>query len=59
MKRARILFKRFFAARPPTGPLTTKETADAEELRQETPALETEPREPEKDEARDRPDREL
>jgi hypothetical protein len=60
MKPFRILLKRFSAARrPPTGPLTTKETADAEELRQETLAKDDEPIEREQEEAHDRRDREV
>jgi hypothetical protein len=39
MKRRRTLFWRLPGPRrPPTGPLTTKEAADAEELRQKTAA---------------------
>jgi len=52
-------FKRFAPRRPPTGPLTTKETADAEELRQETLAKDDEPIEREKEKARDRRDGEV
>jgi hypothetical protein len=37
MNRLRPFLERFSGGhRPPTGPLTTEETADAEELRQET-----------------------
>jgi hypothetical protein len=39
--------------RPPTGPLTTTEAADADELRQETLAKDTEPIEDEQEDARD------
>jgi hypothetical protein len=45
--------------RPPTGPLTTAEAADAEELRQETLAKDNERIERERDEAGDGPDREV
>ena len=39
MKRFRAFLDRLPGGhRPPTGPLTTSEAADAEELRQETPA---------------------
>ncbi|HVR12588.1 MAG TPA: hypothetical protein VMS41_02325 [Gaiellaceae bacterium] len=37
MERMRTFFKRFGGGRrPPTGPLTTAETTEAEDLRQET-----------------------
>ena len=37
MKRRRTLLERLLGGRrPPTGPLTTQEAADAEELRQKT-----------------------
>lgn len=41
--------------RPPTGPLTTKEAADAEELRQETLATDEQRIEHERDEESDLP----
>lgn len=41
MKRFRTFLERLSGGRPPTGPLTTAETADAEELRQETLAKDT------------------
>jgi hypothetical protein len=56
MKRWRMLFGRLPGAhRPPTGPLTTKEAADAEELRQKTAPKNDETR---VHEQRDAPDRE-
>ena len=43
MKRLRAFLDRLPGGhRPPTGPLTTSETADAEELRQETVAKDDE-----------------
>jgi hypothetical protein len=43
MKPLRGLFERLrIRRRPPTGPLTTEETTTAEELRQETPAKDSE-----------------
>ena len=55
MKRLRRFLDRFPGGhRPPTGPLTTAEAADAEESRQEKLAKENER---EQDEAGDRPDR--
>jgi hypothetical protein len=43
VKRFRTLLERLPGGhRPPTGPLTTTETADAEELRQETVAKDNE-----------------
>ena len=42
--------------RPPTGPMTTAETAEAEELRQETLAKDEERRENEQAEATRKPD---
>lgn len=36
MKALRSLLKRLRGGHPPTGPLTTSEASDAEELRQET-----------------------
>lgn len=60
MKRLRSFLDRFPGGhRPPTGPLTTAEAADAEESRQETLAKENERTEREQDEAGDRPDREV
>lgn len=59
MKPLRTFFKRLRGGhRPPTGPMTTAETADAEQLREETLAKETERIELEQ-EARDRRDREV
>jgi hypothetical protein len=45
--------------RPPTGPLTTAETTDAEEMRQETLAKDNERIKREQEEASDRRDREV
>jgi hypothetical protein len=45
--------------RPPTGPLTTAETADAEELRQETLAKDAERIERDREEAGDGRDHEV
>jgi len=54
MKRWRTLFGRLPGARrPPTGPLTTKEAADAEELRQKTAPKDDEARVHEQTDARD------
>jgi len=54
MKRLRTFLERFSGGhRPPTGPLTTEETADAEELRQETPAKDNEPSEQAQEETSD------
>ena len=59
MKRLHTFLERLPGGhRPPTGPLTTAETADAEELRQETLAKDTERIDEEK-EAGDRGDREV
>jgi hypothetical protein len=59
MKRLRTFLERLPGGRrPPTGPLTTAETADAEELRQETLAKDTE-RIDEENEAGDRGNREV
>ena len=55
MKRWRTLFGRLPGARrPPTGPLTTKEAADAEELRQKTAPKNEDTRVGEQTDARDR-----
>jgi hypothetical protein len=44
MKRLRSFLERLPGGhRPPTGPLTTSETADAEELRQQTLAKDNKP----------------
>jgi hypothetical protein len=60
MKRLRTFLERLPGGhRPPTGPLTTAETTDAEELRQETLAKENERSEREQEEASDRRDREV
>ena len=57
MKSLRAFFKRIPGGRrPPTGPLTTAEATDAEELRQENLAKETEQLEREEAEARREPD---
>ena len=54
MKRLRTFLERLSAGRrPPTWPLTTKEAADAEELRQETLAKDNKPSEREQEEASD------
>jgi len=45
--------------RPPTGPLTTKEKGEAEELRLETLAGSDERKESEQEESRESPDREV
>jgi hypothetical protein len=59
MKRLRTFLERLTGGhRPPTGPLTTAETADAEELRQETLTKDTGRIDEEKD-ADDRGDREV
>jgi hypothetical protein len=50
MRGFRTFLKRFFGGhgrRPPTGPLTTSEASEAEELRQETLAKDDERIEPE------------
>jgi hypothetical protein len=55
MKRWRALLGRLPGAdRPPTGPLTTKEAADAEELRQKTAPKNDETAGHEQKDARDR-----
>ncbi len=60
MKRLRTFLERLPGGhRPPTGPLTTTETTDAEELRQETLAKDNERIEREQEEASDRRDREV
>ena len=51
MKPLRILGRLLGGRRPPTGPLTTAEAADAEELRQETLAADNERIEREQEEA--------
>jgi hypothetical protein len=52
MKRLRAFLERLPGGhRPPTGPLTTTETADAEELRQETVAKDKERIEREQEDA--------
>jgi hypothetical protein len=52
MKRLRTFLERLPGGhRPPTGPLTTSEAADAEELRQETLAKDDELIEREREEA--------
>jgi len=57
MKRFRAFFKRIPGARrPPTGPLTTAESIDAEELRQEREAKDGERIEREEAEAGRDPD---
>ncbi|MGD0713819.1 MAG: hypothetical protein ABSB24_06495 [Gaiellaceae bacterium] len=59
MKRLRTFLERMPGGhRPPTGPLTTAETADAEELRQETLAKDNARLKREQEEASDRRDRE-
>jgi hypothetical protein len=60
MKRLRAFLERLPGGhRPPTGPLTTAEAADAEALRQETLAKDTKRIEREQEEASERPDREV
>jgi hypothetical protein len=55
MRRWRTLLARLPGGhRPPTGPLTTKEAADAEELRQKTLPKDDETRVHEQKDARDR-----
>jgi hypothetical protein len=52
MKRFRAFLDRLPGGhRPPTGPLTTSEAADADELRQETPAKDDNRTEREQEEA--------
>jgi len=52
MKRFRAFLDRLPGGhRPPTGPLTTSEAANAEELRQETQAKDDKPAEREQEEA--------
>jgi hypothetical protein len=53
MKRLSTFLKRLTGRRPPTGPLTTAETTDAEELRQETLAKDKERLEREQKDASD------
>jgi hypothetical protein len=54
MKRRRTLFWRLPGSRrPPSGPLTTKEAADAEELRQKAAPKDNETRVHEQTDARD------
>lgn len=56
MKRLRAFLDRLPGGhRPPTGPLTTKEAADAEELHQETLAADEQRIEHERDEESDQP----
>ncbi len=59
MTRLRTFLERLSGGRrPPTGPLTTAETADAEELRQETLAKDAERIERDQEEAGDGRDHE-
>jgi hypothetical protein len=60
MKRWRTFLERLPGGhRPPTGPLTTAETTDAEELRQETLANDKKRIEREQQEASERPDHDI
>jgi hypothetical protein len=60
MSRFRVFLDRFtLGNRPPTGPLTTKEKGEAEELRLETLAGSDERKESEQEESRESPDREV
>jgi hypothetical protein len=60
MRRLRALLERLPGGhRPPTGPLTTAEQTDAEELRQETLVKEEKRIEREQEEEGDRRDREV
>jgi hypothetical protein len=60
MTRLHTFLERMFGGRrPPTGPLTTAETADAEELRQETLAKDNERIERDQEGANDGPDHEV
>jgi hypothetical protein len=60
MQRVRTFLERLSGGRrPPTGPLTTAETADAEELRQETLAKDAERIERDREEAGDGRDHEV
>jgi hypothetical protein len=60
VKRLRAFLERLPGGhRPPTGPLTTAETTEAEELRQEMLAKDNEPIKNEQEETSDRPDREV
>jgi len=60
MKRLRTFLERLPGGRRrPTGPLTTAETADAEEVREETLAKDNEQIERAQEEASDRRDREV
>jgi hypothetical protein len=60
MRRLRILLERLPGGhRPPTGPLTTAEQTDAEELRQETLVKDKARIEREREERGDRRDREV
>jgi hypothetical protein len=54
VKRLSTFIKRLAGRRPPTGPLTTAETTDAEELRQETLAKDEERLEREQKDASER-----
>jgi hypothetical protein len=59
MKRLRTFLERLPGGhRPPTGPLTTAETTDAEELRQETLAKDKKRVEHEQEETNERPEHE-
>ena len=56
MKRLRAFLDRFMLGnRPPTGPLTTEETSEAEALRQETLTEDSERREREPEESGESP----
>jgi hypothetical protein len=60
MKRLRTFLERLPGGhRPPTGPMTTAEATDAEALRPETLAKDTERIERVQEEASKRPDREV
>jgi hypothetical protein len=60
MKRLRAFLERLPGGhRPPTGPLTTAETTDAELLRQRTLTKDNERIEREQEEVSDRPEREV
>jgi hypothetical protein len=60
MKRLRTLFKRLPGGhRPPTGPLTTEEKTEADELRQETQVEDNERIERQQEETGDRRDRDV
>jgi hypothetical protein len=56
VKGLRAFLDRFsLGNRPPSGPLTTQETSDAEALRQKTIAEDNERREPEQEKSDDSP----